>query len=291
MFTMMFTVGSDWVKPSPMTPGGTTHELRNCAGAAGSRDCKTAPRRRHIGSRGRWIFRTRGVRVDLGTLVTHVVVGGALGRGDLEVARWFADRRTGFRNDLSLMGSYFAETVTVLVITGGGARVVLAVRRRWPLFGLLVISLSLEATVYLAATYFISRNRPAVPRLENLIVADSFPSGHTAASVALYGSLAIIVCAETRRRLWRVLVLVFAVAAPIIVATSRVYRGMHNPTDVICGALIGAGCIAVSYVAVRTGVAAAARASRHPRRRSFGRTPESEPVLVSRVYRTAEGVR
>jgi undecaprenyl-diphosphatase len=96
-----------------------------------------------------------------------------------------------------------------------------------------------------------------VPRLENLIVADSFPSGHTAASVALYGSLAIVVWSLTTSRFWRGLTIVLAVAAPIVVATSRVYRGMHNPTDVISGALIGAGCVAVGYLSVRAGLAEA----------------------------------
>jgi membrane-associated phospholipid phosphatase len=192
----------------------------------------------------------------LGALVTHVVVGGSLGRGDLDVAHWFAERRTPFRNDLSLVGSYFAETVTVLAIVGV-ALVVLALKRHWPLFGFLAISLMLEGGVYAVATYEISRNRPAVPRLEDLIVSDSFPSGHTAAAVALYGSLAIVVWAETRLRIWRALAIALAVLGPIIVATSRVYRGMHNPTDVISGALIGMGCIAVSYFAVRTGVAVA----------------------------------
>jgi membrane-associated phospholipid phosphatase len=43
----------------------------------------------------------------------------------------------------------------------------------------------------------------------------------------------------------------------LIVATSRVYRGMHNVSDVVCGLLIGFGCILVGYVAVRAGLAAA----------------------------------
>lgn len=272
-----------------MTSGGETQKLGTVPVRLGARLQVLSPVGASLAVAVAGYFVLVAFALMLGTLVTHFVVGRTLGRGDLEVARWFADRRTGFGNDVSVVGSYVAETVTVLAIMAI-ALTVLAIRRRWPLFGLLVISLSLEATVYLAATYFITRNRPAVPRLENLIVADSFPSGHTAASVALYGSLAIIVCAETRRRLWRVLVLVLAIVAPIIVATSWVYRGMHNPTDVICGALIGAGCIAVSYIAVRTGVAAA-DSRREPERRSFGRTPEPEPVLVSGDYRTAEGVR
>jgi undecaprenyl-diphosphatase len=196
--------------------------------------------------------------LGLGALVTHFVVGHSLGHGDLDVARWFAERRTDTWNSLSKIGSYFAETVTVFVIVAI-ALVVLAFKRAWPQCGLLIVAMAAEGGVYLTTTYFISRNRPAVPRLEDLILADSYPSGHTAAAMALYGSLCIIVWSLSRSRLWRGLFLALAVLGPLIVATSRTYRGMHNSTDVICGLLIGAGCIVVGYVAVRAGLAAAHR--------------------------------
>lgn len=196
--------------------------------------------------------------VGLGALVTHFVVGHSLGHGDLDVARWFAERRTDTWNSLSKIGSYFAETVTVTVIVTV-ALVVLAVKRAWPQCGLLIVAMAAEGGVYLTATTFISRNRPAVPRLEDLIVADSYPSGHTAAAMALYGSLCIIVWSLSRSRRWRALFLALAVVGPLIVATSRTYRGMHNATDVICGLLIGAGCIVVGYVAVRAGLGAGQR--------------------------------
>jgi len=208
-----------------------------------------------------------GLAIGLGALVTHFVVGHSVGHGDLDVARWFAERRTDTWNTLSKIGSYFAETVTVFVIVAI-ALVVLAVKRAWPQAGLLVVAMAAEGGVYLTATYVISRNRPAVPRLEDLINNDSFPSGHTAASVALYGSLCIIVWSLTRSRVWRGVFLALAVVGPLIVATSRVYRGMHNATDVLCGALIGAGCIVVGYVAVRAGLAAAH--SRREERRDEG---------------------
>jgi undecaprenyl-diphosphatase len=200
------------------------------------------------------------VALVLGALVTNYVVGHQLGRDDLDIARWFADHRTPTWNDLSVVGSYFAETVTVLAVLAV-ALVVLAIRRNWPQFGLLVVSLSVEAAVYVTATFFVTRNRPAVPRLEELVVSDSYPSGHTAAAVALYASLAIVIWSLTLNPWWRAISIALAFLAPIIVATSRVYRGMHNPTDVICGALIGAGCVVVGYVSVR-----AALADAHERR-------------------------
>jgi undecaprenyl-diphosphatase len=196
--------------------------------------------------------------IGLGALVTHFVVGHSLGQGDLDVARWFAERRTDTWNSISKVGSYFGETVTVFVVIAI-ALGVLAFKRAWPQCGLLIVAMAAEGGVYLTATYFISRNRPAVHRLEDLILADSYPSGHTAAAMALYGSLCIIVWSMTRSRLWRALFLALAILGPLIVATSRVYRGMHNPTDVICGLLIGFGCITVGYVAVRAGLASARR--------------------------------
>ena len=48
-------------------------------------------------------------RSALGALVTNFVVGHGLGRDDLDIARWFADRRTPTWNDLSVVGSYFAR--------------------------------------------------------------------------------------------------------------------------------------------------------------------------------------
>jgi membrane-associated phospholipid phosphatase len=208
-----------------------------------------------------WLVLVAGA-VALGVLVTHLVVGHALGAGDLDIARWFAERRADAWNSLSLVGSYFAETVTVFAIVGISL-VVLAIRRAWPQCALLTIAMAAEGGTYLVATYFVSRNRPPVPRLESLINSDSYPSGHTAAAVALYGSLCLIVWSLTDSRVWRVVAYLVAVVAPIIVAVSRVYRGMHNPTDAVAGALIGVGCIVVAYVAVRAGLATASDDAEH----------------------------
>lgn len=222
----------------------------------------------------------------LGAVVTHFVVGHSLGHGDHDVARWFADHRTDTWNSVSHVGSYFAETVTVLIVLAV-ALLVLAIRRAWPQAGLLVIAMAAEGGMYVVATYFVSRNRPAVPRLEQLIVSDSFPSGHSAAAMALYGSLCIVVWSLTRSRVWRAVFLALAIVAPIIVATSRVYRGMHNVTDVISGVLLGAGCIAVAFVAVRAGLATAERRA-ESRSEEMGQMEEREAALPS--SRFVEGV-
>ena len=218
------------------------------------------------------------IAVLAGSLIVRFVVGGQVGTWDHDVARWFAERRTPTWNDASLVGSYLAETVTVIallaVVVG-----LLAWRRMWWLATFVIVSMSLEGLVYLTATFVVVRDRPAVPRLEHLIVSDSFPSGHTAAAVALYGSIAIVVWSLSGSRLWRSVTLVVAVLVPLLVATARVYRGMHNPTDVLCGACLGALCVVVARLAAGTGAVVATR-RRDARDRTTAATLDADGLAI-----------
>ena len=60
----------------------------------------------------------------------------------------------------------------------------------------------------------------------------SFPSGHTSASFA--SSVAMLLAAEKKQRIYAA----FGVVYAFIVAFSRLYVGIHYPTDVIAAALI-----------------------------------------------------
>ena len=194
--------------------------------------------------------------VGFGLLLTRQLLRGVIGDWDVDVTTWLVARRTPTRDDLSLIGSYLSDTLTVvvvLVITLG----LLALRRHWREFGLIAVAMAVEVATYSTATFFVERHRPSVPRLEDLIVADSYFSGHVAAAVALYGSLAVIAWSLTHRNAVRALFFTLAIVLPLAVALSRMYRGMHYASDVTVGALIGLGCIAVGVLAARAGAAAA----------------------------------
>jgi len=188
--------------------------------------------------------------VALGVLLTHVLVDGWVGQFDHDVVHSLAAHRTPTWNTLTDVGSNLAGGITVPIVVFV-ILLVCAAFRRWALFGLFAIAAVLEPLVYLTATYFIVRTRPDVPRLEHLVVSDSYFSGHTAAAVMLYGTIAIAVFTLTRNRIARALVVAIAIVVPIVVASSRMYRGMHFPTDAISGALVGLGCLAVAVTAVR----------------------------------------
>jgi undecaprenyl-diphosphatase len=75
-----------------------------------------------------------------------------------------------------------------------------------------------------------------------------------AAAVAFYVGLFVIARWHTRRAAVLVPVGLLAVLAPLTVATSRLYRGMHYASDVIAGAALGAACLILTYFALRVGV-------------------------------------
>src|SRR5262249_25316911 len=95
----------------------------------------------------------------------------------------------------------------------------------------------------------------------------SYPSGHLAATVCLYTGIAVIVLARTDRW-WRWLFVAMAVLMPVLVALSRMYRGMHHPTDLVGSLVLAFGWLAVTIAAVRP------NAERSGAEKSVGATAE-----------------
>jgi membrane-associated phospholipid phosphatase len=138
----------------------------------------------------------------------------------------------------------------------------LALRRRWREAALLTIALALEITVFLSVTFVVDRPRPAVPRLNSTPSTGSFPSGHTAAATVLFVGIALIITCLTPNTVARVLSFVVAVAFAATVGFARVYRGLHYPSDVVVGALLGLACLTIAVIAVRAGSRQATGAGR-----------------------------
>ena len=196
--------------------------------------------------------------VTLGLLLVNVFLDGAVGRWDDSVNRWFVQQRTPTLNDLTVWGSRLGDTFTVIGIAAV-AVVMLAIGRLWARIAFLVGALLIELTTFVTTAFLVERPRPAVRQLDAVPPTSSFPSGHTAASIVLYVGLALIVTSLIRNTLARVVVWSVAIVVPVAVALSRLYRGMHHPTDVMASVIGAAGCLAFALLATRTGLVVAER--------------------------------
>ena len=134
-----------------------------------------------------------------------------------------------------------------------------ALLRRWRLAAFVLFAVARESGVYRVTADIVNRERPDVKRLESLPVDASYPSGHTAASIALYGGLLLLLASKINRMSVMIAVLLVGVAIPVFVAWARLYRGMHHPTDAAAGVVLGVGAVAVLVFASRAAGAAAER--------------------------------
>jgi membrane-associated phospholipid phosphatase len=191
----------------------------------------------------------------LGLVVVHVVVASRVGGWDEGATRWLAAHRTPWFEHVSSFLSKSADTLGVIVI----AVVIVAVlslRRLWWQVAVLVVGLALELAVFLTVNTLVDRPRPNVHKLGSTPSTSSFPSGHTAATVVVYASIAVFTWLATSRRGLRVLTIVLAILMPVAVAFSRVYEGMHHPIDVAFGMLMGVAVVAATITAISAGYGA-----------------------------------
>jgi membrane-associated phospholipid phosphatase len=192
-----------------------------------------------------------------GLVVTRVLlhVHGVSG-DDGSLVRLLARHRSSGLTDASLVGSIMAGGV-VLPIIAGTAALIAVVARHWRLAGFLLFALAVESASYRATTLVIHRQRPGVHRLEQLPVNASYPSGHTAASIAVYGGLALLLTSRIHNRAAQVVIWLVAALIPVYVAFSRMYRGMHHPIDIAGGVIIGIAALCALVVVTRAAGSAA----------------------------------
>jgi len=210
-----------------------------------------------------------GVIIGVGELVTKDGNGNVL--GDTTIPRWFAAHRTPSLTHWSLIFTTLGATTAILVVSAATCVIFLAVTRHWrPVIFIAVVMFG-ELGAFLAAAAVVKRPRPTVSHLDQHLPTSAYPSGHTAATTCLYVAIAILVIGHAHGW-WRWLSLIPAILMPILVATSRMYRGEHHPTDVLGSFLFAALWLTATSLLIRPNAdrtrPAALSASRRRRERN-----------------------
>ncbi|RYD66765.1 MAG: phosphatase PAP2 family protein [Sphingomonadales bacterium] len=138
--------------------------------------------------------------------------------------------------DVTALGSSIVLTAVVVVTA-----TFLGLRRRMRSVALVLlatISGSLAVTLIKA---LVGRSRPDL--IDRLMVeaSHSFPSGHAANSAIVYLTLATLLLPILQEREMRRFVIVVALLLTGVIGISRVYLGVHWPSDVLAGWVFGSG--------------------------------------------------
>lgn len=186
--------------------------------------------------------------LGLFVLISVLMVAGVTLRYDEAAMHWLAAERTPARTEVMLFCTF---------IGNGLIEVPLALLAAWALWRLgrprcakryVFAALSAEV-VYAIAKPLFHRERPRI--IERLADAGwySYPSGHAMLAPVIYGFALVLLAKSVPSRTFRAVLIATSLVIPPLIALSRVYLGVHYPSDVL-----GALCLGNAWLLLWTEV-------------------------------------
>lgn len=171
---------------------------------------------------------------------------------DVAALETIARHRIGWLNgvalDLTALGS---TTIVTLLTVCGAVGLWMADDRR----GSLQVALAAVGAGVFSSILKVLFGRARPDSLVSLFQASgfSFPSGHTTAAAAVYVTFAVVLSRHVRAKRGRVAIIALSTMVVTAVGASRMYLGVHFPSDVAGGLALGMGwaCLLTGAYALR----------------------------------------
>jgi membrane-associated phospholipid phosphatase len=184
------------------------------------------------------------------SLVTEDIVEGEELAVDRPVESYLIGRRTAgltvLMRIITSLGSTQVVIPLILVLGLLGRRAL----GSWRPLGFLVVIVGGATLTSTIIKIVVARPRPAAGALVDAL-GYAFPSGHSTTGTAAWLGTAVVVASMTRATFLRVLIGSAAALVVVLIGVSRVYLGVHAPTDVLGGWAIGALWVTGVLVAAR----------------------------------------
>ena len=148
--------------------------------------------------------------------------------------------------DITALGG--AAVILMLTLTVVGH---LIMQRKYHSLWLLIIATVGGLLLSSALKGWVDRDRPEIVPHLSYVVTSSFPSGHSMLSAVVYLTLGSLLAGLAERRSSKIYFLVVALLLTLLVGVSRVYMGVHYPTDVLAGWAAGLAWALLCWVVAR----------------------------------------
>ena len=182
-----------------------------------------------------------GTALALGTFIwiTRELCEGEVAPIDSYALKVFAKIRTPWLTSVAVDLTAVGSSTLIILFLAVTLLLLIMLRDRLGVFQLLATSTG-AGILTLVTKNAIERNRPLEAQQLVVVYGFSYPSGHSLSTSALYLTVAIIGCRYVRHAGSRATIVLTALTICVTVAASRVYLGVHYPTDVASGFLLGA---------------------------------------------------
>ena len=157
---------------------------------------------------------------------------------DTTVLQWLGAHQTPFLTAFMVEVTPLGTGTVVLMIVGVAAAFLWHTEHKHSARLLLAATAGNILLNGVLKLYF-HRPRPEVFVWQTHAVSSSFPSGHAMSATVVYGTVAYLLARLQRHRWARVLTLSAAVLIIALICSTRLYLGVHYPSDVLAGIVVG----------------------------------------------------
>ena len=160
--------------------------------------------------------------------------------------------QTAIRGDLPASLTVLFRTITHLIdipviITWVLIVAFIFYRKQWKLESYLMLgNLTLAGILIVTFKNIYQRPRPEIVQLVEE-KGFSFPSGHSLAVTIMVGTLIVILSQRIKNTIWRKIVQILLSLYIVSVLVSRIYLGVHYPSDVIASLCVGLGVLFMEF--------------------------------------------
>jgi undecaprenyl-diphosphatase len=204
---------------------------------------------RALGVRANSFYATVGVFLVIGVVIAvagtlaFAEVGEWVQKGitqsfDVAVLEWMHRHNTRFLTQIAVELTYLGTGTVVMMIVAVAALFLWHTQHKHSA-RLLLAAVAGNIILNGVLKLVFHRDRPTVFEWQTTAVSSSFPSGHAMSATVCYGTVAYLVIRLQEHRWSRVLTGISAVVLILLICTTRLYLGVHYPSDVIAGILVG----------------------------------------------------
>ena len=192
-----------------------------------------------------------GASFLFGELAEDVMTTDEITIVDVQVSNWFHTHATPSVTRFMLFVTDVHSTYGILVLCLLFAfHLVRAKALDWLLTLIVAVPPGMLLNVVLKHAF--QRTRPSFDDPLLTLATYSFPSGHAAGATLFYGVLAAYLVYKMKPWRWRVFIVFLAVAMVALVGLSRIYLGVHYPSDVLAALAASGAWLAFSLTAIAT---------------------------------------
>ncbi len=170
---------------------------------------------------------------------TILVMKQPLNQIDQQVAAFVQSYESDMMTRFMMMFSFLGSTKTTIMIAALTMIILFAVLKHRSELLFFVAALGGAAAFNQLLKLLFHRERPTIYRMVEE-TGFSYPSGHTMGAMAMYGAIVFLLWRHIKSKKGRTVLIFVSVFAIIMIGLSRIYLGVHYPSDIVGGLMASA---------------------------------------------------